>query len=100
VDDALVAVLDVEEFDAELGAVLAQGVDLGVGDLVDDVEAVVDRGGGDVVIDGGEVAIRAADLAAGEAEAVEATRCCCQTFSKRVRGAEFIVIDLVRVLVV
>ncbi len=115
-DDALRVVLDVEELDAEVGAVLAQRVDLLGGDLVDDVEAIVGAGGGDVVVDGGDVAVGAAELAAGEAEAVEglrrgdlvdevevdvedrglacgsATRCCCQTFSKRVFGAVFVVI--------
>jgi hypothetical protein len=50
VDDALGAVLHVEELDAEVGAVLAQGFDLRVGDLVGDDEAVVDAGGGDVVV--------------------------------------------------
>ena len=74
VDDALVAVLHVEELDAEVGAVLAQGVDLLGGDLVDDVEAVGGAGGGDVVIDGGDVAVGTADLAAGQAQAVEGLR--------------------------
>jgi hypothetical protein len=43
VDDALVAVLHVEELDAELGAVLTQRVDLRGGDLVGDDEAVLRR---------------------------------------------------------
>ncbi len=48
-------ILHVEELDAEFGAVLAQRVDLRVGDLVGDDEAVVRGGGGDVVVDGGDV---------------------------------------------
>ena len=43
VDDALRGVLDVEELDAELGAVSAERVDLRDGDLVRDVEAVLRR---------------------------------------------------------
>ncbi len=74
VDDALVAVLHVEELDAEVGAVFAEGVDLFGGDLVDDVEAVCGAGGGDVVVDGGDVAVGTAELAAGHAEAVECLR--------------------------
>ena len=74
VDDALVGRLDVEELDAEVGAVFAQGFDLFGGDLVDDVEAVFDAAGGDVVVDGGEGAVGAAELAAGQAEAVEGLR--------------------------
>ena len=73
-DDALVGVLDVVELDAVLGAVFAQGLDLGVGDLVDDVEAVGDGGGGDVVVDGGDVALGVAERAAGQAEAFEGLR--------------------------
>jgi hypothetical protein len=110
VDDALVARVDVVELDAEVGAVLAQRGDLRGGDLVDDVEAAFD-GGGDVVVDGGDGAIGAADLAAGEAQAFKGLRrgdlveqlqvdveerglalgstttCCCQTFSNSVFGA-------------
>ena len=74
VDDALDRVLHVEELDAELGAVLAQGVDLRGGDLVGDDEAVLRAGGGDVVVDRGDVAVGAAELAAGQAEAVEGLR--------------------------
>ena len=74
VDDALRGRLHVEELDAEVGAVLAQGFDLARGDLVDDVEAVGDGGGGDVVVDRGDGAVGAAQLAAGEAETVEGLR--------------------------
>ena len=74
VDDALVGGLDVVEFDAEVGAVLAQGFDLARGDLVDDVEAVGDGAGGDVVVDRGDGAVGAAELAAGHAQAVEGLR--------------------------
>ncbi len=65
VDDALLGVLDVVELDAEVGAVLAQCVDLRVGDLVGDDEAVVDAGGGDVVVDGGDVTLGMAERAVG-----------------------------------
>ncbi len=40
VDDALLGGLDVEELDAEVAAVFAEGFDLLVGDLVEDVETV------------------------------------------------------------
>ena len=71
VDDSLLRGLDVEELYTKLGAVLAQGFDLAGGDLVEDVQAVFDRRGGDVVVDGGDGAVGAAELATGEAEAVE-----------------------------
>ena len=67
-------VLHVEELDAELGAVLAQRVDLRGGDLVGDDEAIVRGGGGHVVIDRGDVAVGAAQFAAGHAKAVEGLR--------------------------
>ena len=73
-DDALVYILHIEELDAELGAVLAQRADLGVGDLVGDDEAVLHGGGGDVVVGRGDGAVGAADFAAGDAEAVEGLR--------------------------
>ena len=73
VDDALLARVDVVELDAEVGAVLAQRGDLRGGDLVDDVEAAFD-GGGHVVIDGGDAAVGAAHLAAGEAQAFKSLR--------------------------
>ena len=50
------------------------GLDLLGGDLVDDVEAVFDAAGGDVVVDRGDGAVGAAELAAGHAEAVEGLR--------------------------
>ena len=74
VDDALIGGLDVVEFDAEVGAVFAQGLDLFGGDLVDDVEAVFDAGCGDVVVYRGDGAVGAAELAASHAEAVEGLR--------------------------
>ena len=67
-------VLHVVELDAELGAVPAEGFDLPGGDGVEDVEAVLDAGGGDVVVDGGDGAVGAAELATGHAEAVEGLR--------------------------
>ena len=60
-------VLHVEELDAELGAVVAKSVDLCRGDLIDDVESVLRAGGGDVVVDGSDVAVGAANFAAGHA---------------------------------
>ena len=73
VDDALVARVDVVKLDAEVGAVLAQRGDLRGRDLVDDVEAALD-GGGHVVIDGGDGAVGAADLATGEAKTFKGLR--------------------------
>ena len=73
VDDALLARVDVVELDAEVGAVFAQRGDLRGRDLVDDVEAAFD-GGGHVVVDGGDAAIGAAHLAAGEAQAFKGLR--------------------------
>ncbi len=74
VDDALIGVLHVEELDAELGAVLAQRVDLRGGDLVRDDEAIVCGSCGHVVIDGGDVTVGAAEFAACHANAVEGLR--------------------------
>ena len=62
--------VDVGQVDAELAAVLAQGVDLLRGDGVENVEAL-GRGGGHVVIDGAEGEIGTAHLAAGQAQALE-----------------------------
>ena len=63
----MLGVLDVEELDAVVGAVFAEGFDLRVGDLVGDDEAVVDAGGGDVVVYRGDVALGMAERAVGEA---------------------------------
>jgi hypothetical protein len=71
VDDSLPCILHVEELDAELGAVAAQRLDLRVGDLVGDDEAIVRGGRRHVVIDRGDVAIGTAQLAVGEAKAIE-----------------------------
>lgn len=70
-DDALLGGLDVEELDAEVGAVLAEGFDLAVGDGIEDVEAILDAGGGDVVVDRCEGAVWAAELAVRHSQAVE-----------------------------
>src|ERR1700678_980681 len=70
-DDALIGRLHVEELYAEVGAVFARGLDLLRGDLVDDVEAVLDAAGGDVVVDRGHGAVGATELAVGKAEAFE-----------------------------
>jgi hypothetical protein len=43
------------------------------GDLVEDVEAAFD-GGGDVVVDGGDRAVGAADFASGQAQAFKGLR--------------------------
>ncbi len=64
VDDALRGILHIEEFDAELGAVGAQRIHLRGGDLIDDVEAVLCAGRGDVVVYRSDVTIRAANLPA------------------------------------
>jgi hypothetical protein len=73
VDDTLLAAADVEEFDAELLAVLAQRRDLPGCDLIDDVEAFRQRSR-DVVIDGGNAAVWAANFAAGESQSFEGLR--------------------------
>ncbi len=74
VDDALIGRLHVVEFDAEVGAVFAERFDLAGGYLVDDVEAVFDAAGGDVVVDCRDSAVGPAELAASHAEAVEGLR--------------------------
>ena len=61
VDDALVGVAHREVRDAELGGVLAQHLDLPGGDRVGD--RLVDVGGRDVVVLGGDGEVGAADLA-------------------------------------
>ena len=74
VDDALRAILHVEELDAEVGAVLAERVDLRVSDLVSDDEAVLHAGGGDVVVYRRNMMFRMAELATGDAQAFEGLR--------------------------
>ena len=69
VDDALVAVVEVVEADAELAAVLPQGVDLLLGDRVGDRQAAV--GGGHVVVDRGHGPLGPPDLAAGQPQPLE-----------------------------
>ena len=70
VDDALLGRVDVVELDAELLAVLAQGVDLLGGDLVGDDEAVVfDRR--DVVVHGRDAAVGAPHGAPFQAQPLE-----------------------------
>ncbi len=54
----------------------AQRVYLSRGDLVGDDEAVLRAGGGHVVVHGGDVAIRPAQLAASQAQAIEGLRRC------------------------
>ena len=71
--DALIARVDIVEFDAEVGAVLAQRGDLLGGDLVDDVEAAFD-GRRHVVVDGGDGAVGAADFAASQAQSFKCLR--------------------------
>jgi hypothetical protein len=74
VDDALLGRLDIEEFDAEVGAIFSQRFDLLVGNLIDDVETVCDAAGGDVVIYRGDGSVGAAQLATSHAETVEGLR--------------------------
>ncbi len=73
VDDALLAAVDVVEFDAEVRAVFAQRGNLCRGDLVDDVKAAFNRRG-NVVVHGRDAAIGAAHLASGESKALEGLR--------------------------
>ena len=72
VDDALPAVELVEIFDAELGGVLGEFLDLlpalGIGD------ALAAVGGLDIVVDDGERLLRRAHLAAGQAQPLERLR--------------------------
>jgi hypothetical protein len=69
VHDALLGVVHGVERDAELRAVLAEGLDLRAGDRVGDRQQ--DVPGGDVVVFGGDREIGPAHAAAGEAEPVE-----------------------------
>src|ERR1700722_1534114 len=71
VNDALLGRLDIEEFDAEVGAIFSQRLNLLVGDLVDDVQTILDAASRDVVIYRGDGAIRAAQFAACHAKTVE-----------------------------
>ena len=75
VDDALAVGAERVERDAELGAVALERLDLDAADS----SSLMRRGdrravGRDVVVGGGERAVRAADLAAGEPQAVEGLR--------------------------
>ena len=70
VHDPLFGRADVGQRDAELGAVVAQGVDLLGGDGIQDVETLSGRGG-HVVIDGPEGAIGTPHLAAGQTQTLE-----------------------------
>src|SRR6185312_2510553 len=76
VDDALRAVLHVEELDAELSTVFAQRVHLRIGDLIDDVQTICDGCCGHVVVDGCDMAIGSAQFAAGHAQTIEGLRRC------------------------
>ena len=69
VDDALAGVAHRVLGDAELGAVGPQHLDLLARDRIGD--RLVDVGGRDVVVLGGDGEVGAADRAAGQAEAVE-----------------------------
>ena len=73
VDDALLAAVDVVELDAEVRAIFAQRVNLRGRDLIDDVQTAFNRCG-HIVIHGCDAAVRAADLAAGEAKSFECLR--------------------------
>ena len=72
VDDALLDVAERVQPDAELGGVLAQRLDLGARHRVGDRLVPVERR--DVVVLGGQGQVRAADRAAGQAQAVEGLR--------------------------
>ena len=65
-------VVDVVQRDAELVAVVAQRVDLLLRDRIEDRQAAVGRR--HVVVDRGERPLGPADLAAGEAQALERLR--------------------------
>ena len=72
VDDALAHVAHAEERNAELFAVLAQHLDLLHRERVGPWLVAVDRG--DVVVDGGEREVGPANLAPGDAQALERLR--------------------------
>ncbi|MCY1226238.1 hypothetical protein D9M72_384640 [compost metagenome] len=73
VHDALALVVLGVVFDAELGGVLGQRLDLDAAFLVLDAEVAVRRGR-NVVVDDGKRLFRGADLAAGHAQAFEGLR--------------------------
>ena len=73
VDDALAAVVLRIIFDAEIGGVLGQRLDLDAAFLVLDAELAVRRGR-HVVVDDGQRLFRMPDLAAGQAQAFEGLR--------------------------
>ena len=107
--DALLALVHVVELDAEVRAVLAQGVDLRGGNLVDDVQPALDRRR-HIVIDRGDGAVGPAHLAPSQPQPFKRLRgsdlvqqlqidveqrrlalrlddtCCSQTFSNSVFG--------------
>ena len=68
-DDALPGVAHGIQADAELGAVAGQGLHLAGRDLVG--HGLVDVGGRDVVVHGGQGQVGAADPAAGQPQPVE-----------------------------
>src|SRR5690606_10610098 len=74
VDDALADVVDLELGDAELVAVVIEGLHLDAGHLVDDggdTALALVPVGGHVVVGGGHVAVGAPGPATGDAQAVE-----------------------------
>ena len=73
VHHALIGRIHVVELDAEVGAVLAQRGHLPGRDLVGDVAPALD-GGGNVVVHGGDRAVGAAHLAAGQPQPFEGLR--------------------------
>ncbi len=72
VDDALLRIVEIVEADAEFFAVVAECVDLLLGNDVGNRQAAVGRR--NVVIGGGDGEIRAADFTAGKTEAFEGLR--------------------------
>ncbi len=75
VDDALLDVAQRMEPNAELGAVGAQRVDLGAADRVVDGDVATDaRGGGHVVVLGGDRQVGTTDAPPGQPQAVERLR--------------------------
>ena len=74
VHDALAVGAHRVDGDAELGAVALERLDLHARELVADARGDRRAVGGDVVVGGGERAVRAADGAAGQAQALEGLR--------------------------
>lgn len=73
VDDALQVALEVIELDPELPAIVLQGVNLGLGNGISDVEPVL---GGHIVVHCGKREVRTAHSAAGQPQTLKGLGTC------------------------